>query len=54
MLSGIGCLKIIHGKGSGILRKAASTHLKKHPNVESFRLGVFVEGGDGVSIVLLK
>ena len=45
---------IIHGKGTGALRKAVQQHLKHHPSVKSFRLGVFGEGESGVTIVELK
>jgi len=36
------------------LRAAVHAMLKKHPNVKSFRLGLFGEGEDGVTIVELK
>ena len=45
---------IVHGKGTGILRKAINDMLKRHPHVKSYRLGVYGEGGDGVTIVELK
>lgn len=47
-------VSIIHGKGTGVLRAAVHAMLKKHPNVKSFRLGLFGEGEDGVTIVELK
>ena len=47
-------LSIIHGKGTGVLRAAVQQHLKKHPSVKSYRLGVFGEGESGVTIVELK
>ena len=43
--------RIIHGKGTGILRKAVHEHLKRSPYVKKFRLGTFGEGEDGVTIV---
>ncbi len=54
VMSGIGQLTIIHGKGTGVLRSAVQQHLKSHPNVKSFRLGTFGEGESGVTIVELK
>lgn len=54
VLSNIDNITIIHGKGTGVLRKAINSHLKKHPNVCEKRLGVFGEGEDGVTIVRLK
>jgi len=47
-------VSIIHGKGTGVLRSAIHAMLKKHPNIKSFRLGLFGEGEDGVTIVELK
>ena len=45
---------IVHGKGTGALRKAVTSYLKSSPFVESSRLGVYGEGEDGVTIVVLK
>ena len=45
---------IIHGKGTGALRKAVHQLLKRHPYVKAFRLGVFGEGEDGVTVAALK
>ena len=45
---------IIHGKGTGALRKAIHDMLKRNKLVKSFRLGVFGEGETGVTIVELK
>lgn len=47
-------INIIHGKGTGILRKSIHAYLKKHKNVCEFRLGNFGEGEDGVTIVKLR
>ena len=51
---GISDITIIHGKGTGVLRKAVAAHLRRHPNVRTFRLGVYGEGEDGVTIATLK
>ncbi|TSA05947.1 MAG: endonuclease MutS2 [Deltaproteobacteria bacterium] len=45
---------IIHGMGTGILRKAVREYLTGHPLVEQFRSGELSEGGDGVTIATLK
>ena len=47
-------IRIVHGKGTGKLREGIHIFLKKHPHVESFRLGSFGEGEMGVTIVELK
>ena len=54
VLSGIELISIIHGKGTGTLRKAVQEHLRHNKYVKSFRLGVFGEGENGVTIVELK
>ena len=53
-LGNLGEVTIVHGKGTGILRKAINDMLKRHPHVKSYRLGVYGEGGDRVTIVELK
>ena len=45
---------IVHGMGTGALRSAVQQHLRKHPQVDHFRLGIQGEGGDGVTLVWLK
>lgn len=47
-------VRIVHGKGSGILGKGIQSFLKKHPHCKSFRYGTFGEGEMGVTIVELK
>lgn len=51
---GISECKIIHGIGTGALKKAIWEYLKKHPLIESFRHGEYGEGEKGVTIVKLK
>lgn len=54
MLSGVGQITFIHGKGTGALRAAVQQHLKIHPAIRSFRLGTYGEGESGVTIAELK
>lgn len=54
ILSGVSMMTIIHGKGTGVLRKEIGLFLKHHKAVKSYRLGVFGEGESGVTIVELK
>lgn len=47
-------VRIVHGKGTGALRKAVQQHLKRVKFVDSFRLGEFGEGDAGVTIATFK
>ncbi len=47
-------LTVIHGKGTGVLRREIQNFLRHHKAVKSFRLGTFGEGEAGVTIVELK
>ena len=51
LLSNIGYVTIIHGKGTGALRSAIHKLLKDINEVKSFRIGELVEGGAGVTVV---
>lgn len=53
-IANLGEVTIVHGKGTGVLRKAINDMLKRHPHVKSYRLGEYGEGGDGVTIAILK
>ncbi len=50
VLAGIGTITIIHGKGTGTLRKNVQSHLRSHRNIKNFRFGLFGEGENGVTI----
>ncbi|KAA3632643.1 MAG: endonuclease MutS2 [Calditrichaeota bacterium] len=54
LVSGLGQIYVIHGKGAGILRRMLTEYLRNHKEVASVRLGDFNEGGAGVSVVKLK
>ncbi len=53
MLAGLHRVDIIHGKGTGALRKKITDFLSKHPRVKSYRLGEWNEGGTGATVVEL-
>ncbi len=52
-LAGLSRVDLIHGKGSGALRKGLHDYLSTHSQVKSFRLGTHEEGGAGVTLVTL-
>ncbi|MBQ2387390.1 MAG: Smr/MutS family protein, partial [Clostridia bacterium] len=54
IMSGINIITVIHGKGTGVLRRAVHDALRGHKSVHTYRLGVFGEGEDGVTIIELK
>ena len=47
-------VRVVHGKGTGALRKAVHAHLKRMKNVKEFHLGEFGEGDAGVTIVTFE
>jgi len=53
-LAGLDSVRIIHGKGTGALRKAVRNYLKDHRYVVDFRDGLREEGGHGVTVAQLK
>lgn len=54
MAAGVRNFRIVHGKGTGVLRQVVWELLKNHPGVESYRLGEPAEGGSGVTVVTMK
>ncbi|MCM1309293.1 MAG: Smr/MutS family protein, partial [Butyrivibrio sp.] len=53
-LSRLSTVRVVHGKGSGVLRNAVHNFLRRQKHVKSFRLGSFGEGDYGVTIVEFK
>ncbi|MBR5155350.1 MAG: endonuclease MutS2 [Clostridia bacterium] len=54
IMSGLGTVTLIHGKGTGVLRTGIQDMLRRHPHVKSFRNGKYGEGENGVTVVELK
>jgi DNA mismatch repair protein MutS2 len=54
ILASLNTLWIIHGKGTGVLRRRVGDFLKGFPGVKGYRLGEWNEGGDGVTVVELE
>lgn len=54
LLSHLSTVRVVHGKGTGALRKGIHEFLRRQKHVKSYRLGEFGEGDAGVTIVELK
>ena len=54
LLRGHGELEVIHGRGTGALRREVHRMLKDHPQVASFAIAPEDRGGDGMTMVTLK
>lgn len=54
LLANVGTVTIIHGKGTGLLRKAVQQRLHTMKCVKSYRSGLYGEGEDGVTVVTLR
>jgi DNA mismatch repair protein MutS2 len=52
-MAGLVSVRIVHGKGTGKLRRSVHEALARHPLVKSYRLGDYGEGDYGVTIVEL-
>lgn len=54
LLAGYPKVSIIHGKGTGALRKGVQEFVKRHPSIASSRAGSMGEGGSGVTVIELR
>jgi DNA mismatch repair protein MutS2 len=54
VLAGLPSVRIVHGKGEGILRSLTRERLRANRNVKSFREGEPGEGGAGVTVAVFK
>jgi DNA mismatch repair protein MutS2 len=53
ILAGLHRVDVIHGKGTGALRRRVTEFLANHPRVRSYRLGEWNEGGTGATVIEL-
>ena len=54
LLAGMDRFRLVHGKGTGMLRKGLLEYLKQHPNVKKTEMAPLNEGGFGATIVYVK
>ncbi len=54
VLAGLASVRILHGKGTGALRKAVQEELRDNPLVSKYQLAPFDQGGEGVTVVTFK
>lgn len=54
LLANLNSVTVVHGKGTGALRAAITSRLKKDKRVASFRMGEYGEGDSGVTVITLK
>lgn len=54
LLAGYDMVRVLHGRGTGTLRRAVHEYLSGHPQVASFQLAPREQGGEGVTIVRFK
>ncbi|MBM7562276.1 endonuclease MutS2 [Fusibacter tunisiensis] len=53
-LSSLSHVRIIHGKGTGVLRKGLQDHFRGHPHVKHYEFAAYNEGGNGATVIELK
>ena len=53
-LAGVFTVTLVHGKGTGALRQALWTAIKKEPRIASYRAGMYGEGDYGVTVIEIK
>ncbi len=53
-ISSLSQVRIIHGKGTGALRKGLQVYFKNHPHVKKFEDAAYNEGGNGATVITLK
>ena len=54
VLAGLPSVRILHGKGTGALRKAVHEELRENPLVSKYQFAPFNQGGEGVTVVMFK